>query len=343
MKKIKASLVGSTGYAGQELLRILNGHEGVEIANLSSQSYVGKKYSSVFPNFRGVFDQECAAQDILKFSKESDVIFLALPHGIATKEVTAEVLSNARIIDIGADFRLKDIAVYEKFYGLPHHAPDLLKEAVYGLPEITDRKTIKNARLIANPGCYATASIMSLAPFLKAGVIEAGSVIVDAKSGVSGAGRTLDTGSLFCEANESLKAYKIASHRHTPEIEQALAKFGGGNITFTPHLVPMNRGILVTAYAKIKKDFDPKKVLSDFYKGEEFVRVLESESAETKNVKGSNLFDVSAFLDRHTGRLIITGAIDNLVKGASGQAVQNMNIMFGFKENTGLKNLGMLL
>lgn len=344
---IKVAIVGSTGYSGQELVRLLIKRGDVEIKYLSSHSYVGKIYSEIYPNFKGMADIECSEADILKFARECDVIFLALPHGIASKEITKEVLEeNCKIIDLGADFRLKDKKTYEKWYGVEHFGGNLLEQAVYGLPEL-NREKIKGAKLIANPGCYATCSILSIAPLLKAGIINPKNIIIDAKSGVSGAGRSLSFGSLYCECNENIKAYKIRSHRHTPEIEQVLGEFGGENLTFTPHLIPVNRGILATSYVELTKNIsqnEAREIYKEFYKNEHFIRVLNDEnSAEIKNVKGSNFFDTNVFKDERTNRLIITSAIDNLVKGASGQAVQNLNILFNLDEKTGLENLGVYL
>lgn len=347
---IKVAIVGSTGYSGQELVRLLKNRNDVEIKFLSSQSYVGKKYSEVYPNFKGIVENECVEQDILKFARECDVMFLALPHGIASKEITQEVMATGcKIIDIGADFRLKNKKTYEQWYGVQHFGEHLLEQAVYGLCEI-NRDKIKSAQLIANPGCYATCSILSIAPLLNSDIVDPKNIVIDAKSGVSGAGRTLTTGSLFCECNENIKAYKIAAHRHTPEIEQALWEFGnfnGKSLTFTPHLIPVNRGILTTSYLQLTKELsneEIKKLYREFYSGEYFIRVLDGEtSAEIKNVKGTNFFDTNVFKDERTGKIIVTSVIDNLVKGAAGQAVQNLNIMFGLDETTGLENLGMYL
>lgn len=341
---INIAIIGATGYSGQELIRLLVAHPEAKIKYLASRSYVGQKINDIYKNFNGVaFEgaEVCVEEDIERFSEECDVVFLALPHGIASKKVTSKILENTKIIDIGADFRIKNVNTYEKWYGVEHFGADLLKDAVYGLPEI-DREPIKNARLLANPGCYATCSILSLAPFVKAGVIAKETIIIDAKSGTSGAGRGLSTGNLFCEVNENFKAYKIASHRHTPEIEQALGL--DVPLIFTPHLLPVNRGILTTIYANLLKDLtqeELKQIVKDFYEGEQFVRVLQDDqSAEIRWIKGSNYFDINVFKDDRTNRVIITGAIDNLVKGAAGQAVQNMNLMFGIAENTGLNNVG---
>lgn len=344
---INIAIIGATGYSGQELIRLLVRHPAAKIKYLSSRSYVGQKINNIYKNFNGLnFDgaEICVEEDIEQFSKNCDVIFLALPHGIASQKITPKILEVTKIIDIGADFRIRDVNVYKKWYGVEHFGKNLLSKAVYGLPEI-DREPIKTARLLANPGCYATCSILSLAPFINAGVIDTASIIIDAKSGTSGAGRGLSTGNLFCEVNENFKAYKIASHRHTPEIEQALGlNKEGKQIIFTPHLLPVNRGILTTIYANLTKNLSQeelKQIVKDFYKNEQFIRVLQDDqSAEIRWVKGSNYFDINVFKDNRTNRLIITSALDNLVKGAAGQAIQNMNLMFGIVENTGLNNLG---
>lgn len=344
---IKVAIIGATGYSGQELIRILSLHPDAQIKYLASRSYVRQKINDIYKNFNNYdFDgaEVCVEEDIETFSKECDVVFLALPHGIASQKVTDQILDNTKVIDIGADFRIKNVNIYKKWYGVEHYGEELLPQAVYGLPEI-DRNPIKNARLLANPGCYATCSILSLAPFIKSNVINPKSIIIDAKSGTSGAGRGLSTSNLFCEVNENFKAYKIASHRHTPEIEQALGLDTiGAQIIFTPHLLPINRGILTTIYADLIQDLsqkDLKQMVKDFYQNEQFVRVLQDDqSAEVRWIKGSNYFDTNVFKDERTNRVIITSAIDNLVKGAAGQAVQNMNLMFGLKENTGLNNLG---
>jgi N-acetyl-gamma-glutamyl-phosphate reductase len=337
--KIKAAIVGATGYSGQELLRLFASHNEIEAKYLSSQSYVGQKYCDIYKN--SPYTMECVAQDVEKFARECDVIFLALPHGIASKEITENIIENAKVIDLGADFRLSDAKVYEKWYGVEHYGENLLKDAVYGISEL-NREAIKSARLLANPGCYATCAILSLAPLVRGGF--SGNIIIDAKSGVSGAGRTLDTGTLYCECNETLKAYNIASHRHTPEIEQALGALApcsnnmSSPITFIPHLVPLNRGILATSYIDLSKDLslgDLQELYAEFYKGEPFIRM--TDNAEVRWVKGSNFCDIALFKDERTNKVIITSAIDNLVKGAAGQAVQNLNIMFGFNERTGLE------
>ncbi len=341
---IKAGIIGATGYTGQETARVLLSHPQVNLVCCTSKSYTGQKYEDIYHNFKGFYSDECVSEDIEKLSKELDVIFLALPHGIASQKITPDILKNTRVIDLGADYRLRDKSEYELWYETRHESEELLKDAVYGLCEIK-RNSIKNARLIANPGCYATCSILTVMPLLKEGIIDEESVIIDAKSGVSGAGRTLNLAVHYNECNESVKAYKVASHRHTPEIEQELSEIVGSKIklTFTPHLIPMNRGILVTAYANLKNKMKPEdiqEIYKQYYGNEYFIRLLNRGlQPETRWVKGSNFCDIGFAIDEHTGRIILTGVIDNLIKGAAGQAVQNMNIMFGLDEKTGLTNI----
>ena len=271
-----------------------------------------------------------------------DVIFTATPQGLCASLVNEEILSKVKIIDLSADFRIKDVKVYEEWYKLEHKSPQFIEEAVYGLCEI-NREDVKKARLVANPGCYTTCSILTCYPLVKEGIIDPNTIIVDAKSGTSGAGRGAKVDNLFCEVNENMKAYGVATHRHTPEIEEQLGYACGEKITinFTPHLVPMNRGILATAYASLKKDVtyeEVKAIYDKYYADEKFVRVLEKDVCpQTKWVEGSNYVDVNFKIDPRTNRIIMMGAIDNLVKGAAGQAVQNMNLMFGLKESEGLE------
>ncbi|EKE02222.1 MAG: hypothetical protein ACD_20C00410G0008 [uncultured bacterium] len=341
---IKAGIVGSTGYVGAELVRILLQHPEVELSCATSHSYIGKKFEQVYENFREICDLECQEENIEDLADKVDVIFLALPHGIASKKINSDILSKVKIIDIGADFRLKNKDIYELWYETDHHSEGLLKKAVYGLCEWR-REEIKKASLLANPGCYTTCSILSLAPLLKEDIIEEDSIIIDAKSGVSGAGRALNLGIHYNECNESIKAYKLASHRHTPEIEQELSDISGKSIkiTFTPHLIPMNRGILVTAYGTLKNNVnydDIRSIYEKYYAKEHFVRITKKGIfPETRWVKGSNYCDIGFAIDERTNRIIVVGAIDNLIKGAAGQAVQNMNLMFGFKETMGLTNI----
>lgn len=339
---IKVGIIGATGYAGSELVRILLGHKDVEIKWYGSRSYIDKKYASIYQNFFQLVDANCMDDNMEVLADQVDVIFTATPQGLCASLVNEEILSKVKIIDLSADFRIKDVKVYEEWYKLEHKSPQFIEEAVYGLCEI-NRKDVKKARLVANPGCYTTCSILTCYPLVKEGIIDPNTIIVDAKSGTSGAGRGAKVDNLFCEVNENMKAYGVATHRHTPEIEEQLGYACGEKITinFTPHLVPMNRGILATAYASLKKDVtyeEVKAIYDKYYADEKFVRVLEKDVCpQTKWVEGSNYVDVNFKIDPRTNRIIMMGAIDNLVKGAAGQAVQNMNLMFGLKESEGLE------
>lgn len=343
---IKAGIIGSTGYAGGELVRILTGHKDVEIKWFGSRSYIDKKYADVYRNMFQIVDAVCLDDNMEQLADQVDVIFTATPQGLCASLVNEEILSKVKIIDLSADFRIKDVKTYEKWYGIEHKSPQFIEEAVYGLCEV-NREDIKGARLIANPGCYTTCSILTAYPLAKEGLIDMDTLIIDAKSGTSGAGRGAKVPNLYCEVNESIKAYGVATHRHTPEIEDQLGYACGQEvlINFTPHLVPMNRGILVTAYASLTKDVtyeEVKAAYDKYYKDEFFVRVLNKDVCpQTRNVEGSNFVDVNFKIDSRTKRVIMMGAIDNLVKGAAGQAVQNMNLMFGFDENEGLKQIPM--
>lgn len=339
---IKAGIIGATGYAGAELVRLLMGHKEVEIVWYGSRSYVDQRYASVYQNMFQIVDAKCLDDNIEELARQADVIFTATPQGYLASVLTEEILNNTKIVDLSADFRIKDVATYEKWYKIEHKSPQFIKEAVYGLCEI-NREDIKKARLIANPGCYTTCSILTAYPLAKEGLIDMNSLIVDAKSGTSGAGRGAKLPNLFCEVNENMKAYGVASHRHTPEIEEQLSYASGEEvlINFTPHLVPMNRGILATEYANLKKDVsyeDVKAIYDTYYKDEKFIRVLpEGICPETKWVEGSNYVDINFKIDPRTHRIIMMGALDNLVKGAAGQAVQNMNLLFGLPEDEGLR------
>lgn len=343
---IKVGIVGATGYAGGELVRILMGHKEAEIKWYGSKSYIDQSYASIYRNMFTLVEDICKDDHLKEMAGQVDVIFTATPQGFLASVLEEELLNKVKIIDLSADFRLKNVSVYEKWYQIKHQSPQFLEEAVYGLCEV-NREKIKGARLVANPGCYPTCSFLSIYPLAKEGVIDLAGLIIDAKSGTSGAGRGAKTDHLFCEVNENIKAYGVANHRHTPEIEEQLSLASGKEVllNFTPHLVPMNRGILITAYAPVKKRADGglptaeelRAIYHKYYKGEAFVRVLEKgQTPETKWVEGSNFVDVNVVLDERTGRVIMMGAMDNLVKGAAGQAVQNMNLMFGLREDTGL-------
>ena len=339
---IKAGIIGATGYAGAELVRLLLGHKEVEIKWYGSRSYVDQAYASVYQNMFQLVDEKCLDDNMEAMADQVDVIFTATPQGLCASLVNENILNKVKIIDLSADFRIKDVNVYEKWYGIEHKAPQYIEEAVYGLCEV-NREKIKQARLIANPGCYPTCSFLSIYPCVKEGLIDPNTIIIDAKSGTSGAGRGAKVDNLFCEVNENIKAYGVAGHRHTPEIEEQLSYAAGEPvlINFTPHLVPMQRGILVTAYASLKKDVtyeEVKAVYDKYYDKEYFVRVLNKDVCpQTRWVEGSNFVDVNFKIDPRTKRIIMMGAMDNLVKGAAGQAVQNMNLLFGLDEKTGLQ------
>lgn len=343
---VKVGIIGATGYAGNELVRLLMGHKDVEIMWYGSRSYIDKKYAEVYQNMFEIVEDTCLDDNMEELASKVDVIFTATPQGFLAGVLTEEILSRVKIIDLSADFRIKDVRTYEKWYKIEHRSPQFIEEAVYGLCEL-NRDKIKGARLIANPGCYTTCSILTAYPLVKEGLIDPDTMIIDAKSGTSGAGRGAKLPNLFCEVNENMKAYGVTNHRHTPEIEEQLGYAAGKEImvNFTPHLVPMNRGILATEYATLNKKADGtlptyeevKAVYDKYYKNEKFVRVLEKDICpETKWVEGSNYVDVNFKIDERTGRIVMMGALDNLVKGAAGQAVQNMNLLFGFDEAEGL-------
>ncbi|MBR1567447.1 MAG: N-acetyl-gamma-glutamyl-phosphate reductase [Lachnospiraceae bacterium] len=338
---IKVGIIGSTGYAGQEIVRLLLGHKDAEIVWYGSRSYIDKKYYEVFGNMFQIVDAVCMDDNMEELADQVDVIFTATPQGLCASLVNEGILSKTKIIDLSADFRIKDVKVYEEWYGIEHKSPQFIEEAVYGLCEI-NREDIRKARLIANPGCYTTCSILSFYPLAKEGLIDMNSIIIDAKSGTSGAGRGAKVNNLYCEVNESIKAYGVLTHRHTPEIEEQLGYAAGGKLKliFTPHLVPMNRGILVTGYANLSKSVTYEEVRAaydKYYKDEKFVRVLDKDICpETRWVEGSNYVDVNFKIDERTNRIVVMGALDNLVKGAAGQAVQNMNLICGLPETEGL-------
>ncbi len=343
---LKVAILGGSGYTGSELLRLLLNHPQVKITSVTSERLAGSHVSDIFLNIRGT-DLVYESLKPVELQKKADIFFLCLPHKTSQEAAAFLYKSGKKVIDLSADYRLKSATIYEKWYKTPHKFKPLLKKAVYGLPEIY-RNEIKNAYLIANPGCYPTGAILGLAPIMGEELAEIDSIIIDSKSGVSGAGRNPALPFMFSEANESVRAYAISSHRHTPEIEQELSFLSKKklNVIFTPHLIPMDRGILSTIYVHVKKNVSLTKIQEtyrSFYKGAPFVRVLKNGIYPvTKTVKGSNYCDISVFLDKrkknhHT--LIIVTAIDNLLKGASGQAVQNMNIMNGFEETAGLTNL----
>lgn len=338
--RIRAAILGASGYTGAELVRLLARHPRVAITAITADRQAGKSFGAVFPHLAHL-----GLPDLVKIEDadwaQADVVFCALPHG-TTQEVIAALPRRLKVIDLSADFRLSDVASYAQWYGHAHKAPDLQKEAVYGLTELK-REAVKAARLVANPGCYPTSAQLPLIPLLEAGQIEAGDIIIDAKSGVSGAGRAAKEANLFAEVSEGIHAYGVASHRHAPEIEQGLSEAAGAPITvnFTPHLMPMNRGILSTLYVRLKNGAtadDLRETLSKRYAHEPFVRVVPAGAVPaTRHVRGSNHCLMGVFADRVPGRAILLSVIDNLVKGASGQAIQNMNLVCGIDETTGLE------
>ncbi len=345
---IRAGIIGATGYAGSELVRLLLNHRDVRIVWYGSRSYIDKRFYEVYGNMFQIVEEICKDDDLNELAGQADVIFTATPQGFLAGILTEEILSRVKIVDLSADYRIKDVAVYEKWYGIEHKSPQFIEEAVYGLCEINRDRITDRTRLVANPGCYTTCSILTAYPMVKEGLIDENTLIIDAKSGTSGAGRGAKTANLFCEVNENIKAYGVACHRHTPEIEEQLGYAGNCQVTvsFTPHLVPMNRGILVTEYARLRRRADGtlpgweeiKAVYDSYYGKEKFVRVLErGVCPETKWVEGSNYVDIGFTIDERTGRIIMMGALDNLVKGAAGQAVQNMNLLFGLPEDRGLE------
>lgn len=340
IKVKKVGILGATGYTGQQLLWLLRNHPNVEIEFIASYSHGGQDFSRIYGNYFGEFTKVCIPNtDVKERLGDIDLLFIALPHGKAFEITQMALDRGVRVVDLGADFRLDDSEKYEEWYGKTCDGKKNLSEAVYGLTEL-NREKIRESRLVANPGCYPTASLLALIPLLKSGLIQSNSIIIDAKSGVSGAGRGSVTETLMCECSETIKAYAVTTHRHTPEIEQEASKVANEEVklTFTPHLVPMNRGILSVIYGDLKREIDDeslRKLYEKEYSGEKFIRIKE-ELPETRWVKGSNYCDISVKVDKRTGRVIVVSAIDNLVKGAAGQAVQNMNLMFGFEEATAI-------
>lgn len=337
---LKVAVVGASGYTGVELLRILAAHPEVEVCCVTSRQHEGRAITEVFPTLHGFYDLKCEALDVEAIAGRVDLVFTALPHKSAMGVVPEFLAAGCLVVDLSADYRLKDQAVYEQWYQ-PHSSPELFSTAIYGLPELY-RDDINGAQLVANPGCYPTSVILALAPLLKAGLIDTGNLIVDSKSGTSGAGRGVKQGSLFCEVNEGFKAYGVASHRHTPEIEQELGRLASGDValTFSPHLLPIDRGILSTCYGGLKQEKSADELIDlyrDFYRDEAFVRIMPGgDLPNVAYVRGTNLCDIGLVCDKRNNRVVVVSAIDNLVKGAAGQAVQNMNLICGYKETLGL-------
>lgn len=345
---IRVGILGGTGYAGIEVVRLLLKHPHAEVTRIVSQSYAGKKIADVYPSLMGICDLVCSSLDEEDIVANCDLVFTALPHGASKEVIPALYAKGLKVIDLSGDFRYNDPAVYEAWYGEAHSNPELLEESVYGLCEL-HREEIKQARLIGNPGCYTTCSISALAPLVKAGVVDNSSLIIDAKSGVTGAGRGLSLPSMYCECNESMKAYKVATHRHTSEIEQELSLLAGEEIilSFTPHLAPMKRGILATCYANLKKKQTTEELLTlykEFYAGDPFIRIYPAgKLPEINHIAGSNYIGIGLVVDERLNRVVVVSCIDNLLKGAAGQAVQNMNLLFGLPEDTALADPGMYL
>ena len=339
---MKVSVIGATGYAGAELLRLLHNHPKVEIVYITSESQTGIGIDEVYGHFRKIYnDKLISMQEIEKIAKASDVVFIGLPHGHAMAVGKKLEQYNTKIIDLGADYRFTNTDIYEKWYKVEHTHKEA--EAVYGLTEL-NRDKVKNAKIVGNAGCYTSASILALAPLVKADLIDTSTIVIDAKSGVSGAGRGTNLNTHFAEMYDNLKAYNVGGHRHTPEIEQALSEIAGEDIvlSFTPHLIPMSRGILSSCYAKLKSSVTAEQVdkaFADMYSDEYFIRLLgRGAYPATKNTRGSNFCDLGWHIDERVGRVIVLSAIDNLVKGAAGQAIQNFNVMFNLDEKIGLDN-----
>ena len=338
-KKMKVSIVGGSGYTGIEVLRLISLHPNVDIHHITSRNDAGRFVCDIYPSLRGILSHKFVHPDEIDLA-ESNIVFFATPNGIAMKYAKDLLAKGVKVIDLAADFRIKDINEWEKWYEMSHECPDILEKAVYGLPEV-NRDQIKNAQLIANPGCYPTAIQLALMPLLKEGLIDPLSIIADAKSGISGAGKKNQVDLLMSEASENFKAYSLTGHRHQPEIEENLSKnssLGKIKLLFVPHLLPIVRGIHATMYVNCIKDFDPSAIFNKYYEKEPFVDVMKENSCpETKSVRSSNMCRISFYKVPDTKQLVILSVIDNLVKGAAGQAVQNMNIMMGWEETIGLE------
>lgn len=340
----RVGIIGD-GYTAAELLRLMAGHEELQAVAVTSTENIGSPVAAIYPHLRHFTDLTCTATDLDMLKQQCDAVFLALPHGLSVPMVKELSAAGIKCVDLGADFRLKDAAVYERYYETVHAAPEMLADAVYGIPELY-REQIKGTNVLANPGCFPTSAILPLAPLLQAGVIESQGIVVDSKSGVSGAGKALKAASHFCEVNEGFKAYGVGTHRHGPEIAQELGFAAGETVKmiFTPHLVPMNRGILSTCYAQLKEGATAaqvSEVLEHKYQDEYFVDILPSgKFPSTKWVYGSNLVQIGIYADDQTGQVIVVSALDNLCKGASGQAIQNLNLMLGLEETQGLRFAG---
>ena len=338
---VNVAIIGATGYVGIEITRILQNHPDVKITAVTSQSFAGQKISDVYPNLKKVFDLECESLDIDKLLESADIFITAVPHSQSSKIIPPIVAAGKRVIDHSGDFRYRDIKVYEEWYKAEHQMPELVPQSVYGLPELY-RKDIATKKIVSNPGCYPTCSILGIAPLIKNGLIDTENIIIDAASGVTGAGRNTELPFQFCECTENFKAYKVSTHRHTSEIEQEISLLAGKPVilSFTPHLAPMKRGMLCTTYGNLKTAAKTSALIElykEYYKNEYFVRILdEGKLPETKNVAGSNFIDISLVVDQRLNRVIVLSALDNLGKGSASQAVQDLNIMCGFDEKTAL-------
>lgn len=340
----EVAIIGD-GYTAAELLRLIAGHDQMEVIMVTSTENIGININRLYPQLRSCYNLTCQATDLEQIKSRCEAVFLALPHGLSVPMVKELTRSGLKCVDLGADFRFQDVNIYQHFYEVRHEAPELLGEAVYGLPELY-REKIKNAQIIANPGCFPTSAILPLAPLLQSGLIEPHGIVIDSKSGVTGAGKAMKPASHFCEVNEGIKAYGVGTHRHAPEIGQELSRAAGQKVgmIFTPHLVPMNRGILTTSYAQLRSGVSARQIreaLEDRYRSEIFVQILEpGVFPHTKWVYGSNYIHIGIYADDASGNVILVSALDNLCKGASGQALQNMNLMLGIEETTGLRGMG---